>query len=372
MPKKHILKDFELTEISSVDRPAQPTAIATIMKRDEDQSVRNDVASIIKGLDGVSVLNSALIQESIDSKIWPLTNALQNSMRKVLDATELSDESKAFELRNVISSFSDKLEKELIDETNPLTKILKRIAMNKEDETMPKHTPEEQAKKDKEEKDALTTKISALETELAKTLSLAQLNDTERSFMCTLDDTGKDAFIELSLEKRKEKIELSKKADEIITVNGAEIMKSVVGASMFSVIKAQQEQLASQEAAITKAAAITELAVFTKRATDDFNHLTGTNLEVGMVLKHIDTLPEEVKKHALSILTSAEKGAKRAFIKQGGSGPVSASEDDPGVKLDTLAKAYAATSAVSYAAAYDHVIMNQPELYQATLEQAQH
>lgn len=35
--KRLVLKDFELNEISAVDKPAQPTALATIIKLDESK-----------------------------------------------------------------------------------------------------------------------------------------------------------------------------------------------------------------------------------------------------------------------------------------------------------------------------------------------
>lgn len=101
-------------------------------------------------------------------------------------------------------------------------------------------------------------------------------------------------------------------ADEILKVGDRSIRKSVVGEDQFAIFKAQQEEL-------TKARDERELAKLEKRAGDEFSALPGTDSEIALVLKHMASAPEAVRKSADAIFTAAQKN-KGAFESIGKSG----------------------------------------------------
>ena len=165
-------------------------------------------------------------------------------------------------------------------------------------------------------------------------------------------------------------MDLKKANEETIVVAGETILKSVVGPSMFAVIKSQQADLIAQKADVAKARDETAMAVFTKRAGDDFAHLAGTPTELADVLKAFATMPEAVQKTAEAVFKSAEELAKQAFVVTGmrkGFG----SEGSATEQLDTLAKAHSETHKVDYAVAYSAVIEKRTDLYELSLSEAQ-
>lgn len=141
-------------------------------------------------------------------------------------------------------------------------------------------------------------------------------------------------------------VELAK-SDEVITVAGQEVRKSVVGEGSFAVFKAQQAE-------IVKVRDEAETSRLEKRADDEFGVLPGTTAERAAVLKYIASAPDEVRKTAEAILTAAQKtmvsafntvgnrGEKPAVSKGGGSFMVKVNEI---AKRDGLGKADAMTKA---------------------------
>ena len=97
MPKKLILKDFELVEISGVDKPAQPTAKMTIMKKAD-----KDLSTIEKG--GTDMSDELKVQIEELQKQLDALKASNDSLQKM---ASLSDEEKAF-----IKAMSKEEEKE--------------------------------------------------------------------------------------------------------------------------------------------------------------------------------------------------------------------------------------------------------------------
>lgn len=283
--KKQILKDFELIEISAVDRPAQPTATMAIIKRKTD------------------------------------------------------------------------------DEGSPMALTAAEIA---EKEKLQKSIKDLEAKLLKTE-----GSITEITSQLAEATILSKLHDDEKRFRADMDDKAKKAFDLLSDEERKKKMALTKANDEVIKVAGKEVRKSEIGEAMFAIVKSQQESLVTQEKATKKALEAAELTILTKRAGDEFSHLTGTAEEIAGVLKAFEGMPDEVKKTAEGLLSSAEKLAAKAFNREGHRDGNNVIEGSPVDKLDKLAKEYAKENKCDFSKAYVAVIEKHTDLYEASLEGAQ-
>ena len=140
---------------------------------------------------------------------------------------------------------------------------------------------------------------------------------------------------------------------------------------MFAIVKSQQESLVTQEKATKKALEAAELTILTKRAGDNYSHLTGTAEEIAGVLKAFEGMSEEVKKTAEGLLSSAEKLAAKAFNREGHRDGDNVIEGSPVDKLDKLAKEYAKENKCDFSKAYVAVIEENTDLYEASLEEAQ-
>lgn len=375
--KKQILRSFELVEISGVDHPAQPTAVVSIIKRRVDPAPDDTVVSFVKAycsksLHQAQTFTATLRAEKINSQMWPMTDALHTAIREISKNGALSEAEMMQAIAVSVSEFSGKLLDELAVIDNPLVKFIEAVATgtitepNNEDDLM------------KTELEKLADEIKVLKelgvkatADLAAALIVAKLSDGEKAFMTEMDDAAKKAFTGLSGDERKAKMDLKKANDETIVVAGQTISKLAVGQVMFEVVKAQQADLATQKADVKKANETAAMAVFTKRASDDFSHLTGTPAELADVLKAIATMPEAAQKTAEAVFKSAEELAKKAFVATGMRKGLESTDGSAAEQLDTLAKAHAEANKVGYAVAYSAVIEKRTDLYEQSLEEAQ-
>lgn len=368
--KKLILKDFELVEISGVDRPAQPTATVGIIKRRPDPIADDAVVSIVKAyctknLHQAKTFTATLRANKINDELWPMTHALTDSIRSIVEDETLPEAQMMQAVGASISAFSMRLLSELAVIDNPLVKFIEAVATgntiepNNEDKIMPT------------ELEKLTAEVVGLKKDLSNALIVAKLSDDEKAFMSDLDDDAKKAFTGLTGDERKAKMDLAKVDDETMVVAGETISKLAVGAPMFAVIKAQQADLEKQRADTKKAQDTAEMAVLTKRVGDDFSHLSGTPAELAEVLKAFGGMPEAVRKTAEAVFASAEKMASKGFVTSGLRKGNVAEEGSAAEQLDTLAKAHAETNKVDYEVAYSAVIEKRTDLYELSLEEAQ-
>jgi hypothetical protein len=154
-----------------------------------------------------------------------------------------------------------------------------------------------------ERADPMSKTIEQVEGELAKALETietlkAEVTKGKADFAAMLEDKDK-----ADEECKTAKAALVAATDEVIKVDDTEVRKSEVGVASFNLTKAL----------ISKA----ETAEFENVAKSDFPNLVGTVSEKALVLKAIATMPEEAKKAAEAILTSAEKMLSAGFTRLG-------------------------------------------------------
>src|SRR5262245_35924355 len=103
------MKQFRIEEMSVVDRPAQEGALATIVKRADD--VDDGVAErIVKHYQEDEVTDESLAKFFLDNQIdvakhSPVFQALDTSLRSIIDDTTLDNDQKAHMMRKSADAF---------------------------------------------------------------------------------------------------------------------------------------------------------------------------------------------------------------------------------------------------------------------------
>ena len=355
IPKRRILKDFDLDEISSVDRPAQVTATMAIIKSYVDKNEHNAMT-----------FADALMATRLNDSIWPMTDALRTTVHSIVESEEMDGAAKATAISESINDFANQMHS-IVDD-DPINKIAMtiladQIGGSKEGDTMP--TPEELQKQLTD----LTASVATLTTALDIAKAHGALNDAEKAFASAMDDTDRQAFAKLSAAERKQKMDLHKSQDETLEVNGQTISKADVGAGTFDILKSQQEDIAKNALASKAIQDQLELVTFVKRAETELPHSVGTAEEKGELLKALSGQSETVRKTFDALMKSAEALAAGAFTTAGGGdGSVNQGNDDAAQELEKLAKKYETDNEVTYAQAVTKILEANPELYEASLQ----
>lgn len=348
MPKKYrIMKEFQIGEISAVDRPAQSHARMSIMKR----AVTADAIAKYVGpmIDGVAVPGAKTFDEiyrqaeeqrrqwQANEALWPLFSALEDSLRSIAADATLTAAAKVSKIEASITAFMAAIKAELPDVEQELGKVLReQIASARKAAGLPADEPREttmpdDAKKISDLEKSVADLTAALAAEKDKTAkaeaakaqaeTVAKFSTDEREFFEKADDKGKAEFLADKPEARAAKVALAKSSDETFKMaDGTTIRKSEVGAPAFAVMKSQEARIAKQAEDLAKSNDAVALAGFTKRATDEMAHLPGEVVAKAALLKAIDGIGEEEKKTLKAIVDAGEKMAKAGFDKIGRGG----------------------------------------------------
>lgn len=350
---KRILKDFRISEISAVDRPAQQGARMVLMKRVIDfkkfkiEKSDHDLAEIIvkAWVDPAAGARSfsSIVQECVESEkyqdrldeFWPYTNALNTSLNSILGDANLDDGTRMLGLRQSVEEFLSAVRTDWPEISGAVEKKVKgEVTMtdktiSKEDaDKLVKDAGEKLAKehadalaKINSNVEALTKSVTDLTAENKALVLKAGMSDDEKAHADSLP-TPEDKKKFAGMEPADRKAAMTKKAegDEVIKVEGRDIRKSVVGEDMFAILKGSQKKmddLAKQAQEDRDARVTSEL---TKRATDDFGHLPGKVEDTVAVLKSISGLPEAQRTHLETMLKAGDKAISAAFGKLGNKG----------------------------------------------------
>lgn len=284
---------LKLNEISSVDNPAQPGAIASIVKRAEpgatppaDPSIlARAVAKYVGSDDGAHTFSEVLQANQFDEKIWPLVSALSQSIGSIMGDSALKGNEREAKVTASVDQFLASVRAISPEVADDSEKRLARMISKKE----PAMTDLEKALAKVAELTGQLTSATALATAEKARADTAEAALTAEK---TAHETTTKALVEAT--------------DETVKVGGEEIRKSVVGDGQFKAMKA----LASER----------DLAQIEKRVETDFSHVAGTTAEKAAVLKAAATMDEETRKALDAILASAEKMAALGFDRIGANG----------------------------------------------------
>jgi hypothetical protein len=172
----------------------------------------------------------------------------------------------------------------------------------------------------------LVTKAAAA-TEEAETLKAkGKLTPQQQAFLDqqegeTADEDKKKkatkAFLAMTPEQRDKLIAEKRANDEVITIDGEEMRKSVIGATQFNILKRQSERVATLEQSSKDAIEKAETAELAKRADDEFSHLPGTTDDKVGVLRVIGKADKKVQETFAAMMKAGEKAINGAFEKLG-------------------------------------------------------
>jgi hypothetical protein len=318
--RKRILRGLSLTHISAVDNPCQEGAKAVIIKRRDGpvQTAKGSwlarsVAKYVGSDDGAHTFAEVLSENRFDQAIWPMTDALSQSIRSIMGDKTLSAADRDAKITASVDEFLTAvraLDPPASGEAS-IEKVERQLRelISKGNQDMAKTVEQLQA-----EIDTLKGEITTLKSERDTAVSAKTTAETALETEKAAHVTTKAALVTAT--------------DETLKVGDREIKKSAVGEDMFAVMKAQEDRA--------------EIATLEKRAGDEFAHVPGTVTEKAAVLKAVAAMPEPVRKTFDTIIGAAEKMARAGFDRIGGNaGPTpsaKAAQVDFDSKVDEIAK----------------------------------
>lgn len=285
---------LKLRELSSVDNPAQPGALALIMKRHEPVAPSADDLSFIAKYvcedDGAHTFSEVLADNKFSQEIWPYTDALTQSIRSIVGDKSLTGGDRETKINASVGEFLTAVRTISPEIAKQLSGLIRK------EQDMPKSIEE------------LTVKVEELTGQLTSTTALLA---SEKARADAAEKAKTDAETErdkMKTDCAAAKAELLVATDETIKVGDQEIKKSAVGEASFALAKT----LANER----------ETAQLEKRAATEFEHLPGTDSEKALVLKTIAGRADDdpTRKALETILTSAEKMLKAGFGRLGAGG----------------------------------------------------
>lgn len=364
--KRQIIKDMTVSEVSSVDRPAQKGARAVIMKRDTgsgDLEKRACMTTVADGhlhtlwddrgngelnageTDYVEGHSHSWVRDASGNIIIGMARGHTHELGTIGKGDASMKITNRAELTAAISKAQGEGDNVTV---STVTAIHKAAADLKAEDALPKEGP--LAKAD-------DSRVSTLETELAKMKSVAELTPAQKARYDMLKtEDEKKAFLAKSSAERDTEIEKAAGEDPVVytTLDGIDIRKSA-GDAVVNALKSADS--ARREVAVEKAQRVNlELE---KRAEKDLGKLGGTMAGKKALLKALDGIEdEEVRKSALEVINSANEIAAKGniFEKRGSGAPAPIEKGSAETQLEKLAQDRAKEKSISFEKAYDEVL----------------
>jgi hypothetical protein len=158
-----------------------------------------------------------------------------------------------------------------------------------------------------------------------------------------------------------EAVTVSKTAEpEMIEFEGQRIAKSAIPAVVLEAIEKSRRETAELRDQM-------EVQAITKRATEMFPHLKGTDAEKAAMLKSVEAIADEtVRKSVVESLKAADAAVAKTFEEKGSD---HVDETSPKAQLDKLAKTYSEEKGVTFHAAFAEITKSGEGKRLATLMQ---
>jgi len=351
---KQTATELEITKLSTVKNPAHAPALAAIIKSvtesDEEENVIKQ--SFMEAMAEITLEEQTdLLMNSIWDSIW----ALRKSIRNTMSDSDVTNKKEV--IQNNISDFATNLSS-VIASTN----VIK--------------TGGQDMKKD-EIQAMLKKAVDPLKDELGIAKSIIKMSSEVRKHFDTLTDEEKADFLKKSTEDQEAVVKsiadaMNKSAnDETAVIEGQTVVKSEVGAAVFSILKSQQTRIDKGQEDIVKERQARELIEFTKQAEGMYPNLPGESAAKGKVMKYLADADTDVRETLTGMLKAGNEGIEvsKAFDELGSS-TVPVGGGTPLAKLNKMAEDKAAEDSITFAKAYNEVLET-PEgaaLYEKTLK----
>lgn len=211
--------------------------------------------------------------------------------------------------------------------------------------------------------------VAQLAAQVAELQFLSSLSDVEKAHYASLAPEDQKVFKEATAEGRVELINKAALAKEEVEVNGVMIKKSLVGEEVFALVKAQSEQIKKHQDQVKKAEEFQRTEVLKSQAVTEYKNLPGSVDDKVLVLKSIDTLPQEERDRITTLLKSANASFGKLFVPNGDDTPPAEDGDGALTQLNTLAKNHATAQNITFEKAYSEVLSTDEgkRLYQQSL-----
>ena len=362
---KRILKEFKLTEISAVDKPAQAPAVATIMKRNDDAITKryllttgNIGHSHLLYMDKWDTVNGGGETSWTEGHDHPFVINEDGSITigEALGHThEIST--------NVSDIIKNGLSEDMVTEVLALTKSSfdkpnsAELGGSKPAHKEELHMPDIS----KAEHQTALDQITSLKKSLAIAVALGAMNDLTKSHYQTLSEADQTAFISKSTAEQDEVITKALEANAVIftSADGTEFRKSD-DPRMVAMAKRADEA----DAALAKSQEQAADLAIEKRATSEFSNLPGEVASQVALLKAVAGIENKESREAVEGILKSHNANLSSVTMTLGSSEVNKAAGNAGAELDNLAKAHvAANPTVTYLDAYDVVANANPELY---------
>lgn len=369
------MEDFEIDEISGVDRPAQPAARVTLMKRYSKVAIgdmvswnssggraQGKVERIVRDgsidvpdssftINGTDEDPAVLIQLYRDGKPTETRVGHRQSTLTQASKGEGQQEDESSENRNT------SLEQTAENGHTPVAEVNVTAGTEGRNEEISMTN-----KNDSAGEQAVTKEqLEAVQAELQLAKAYGALTDAEKAYAADLSEGDeRTAFIHKSATERKSILEKATAADPVVYTcdDGTELRKS---AGDLAVRLAKQSDEMRRQLDIEKAARRNdELA---KAARETIPALPGDDLAKVELIRAVQSITDSgLRKSVETILSAANEQAKMALATRGvvgkASGGYSGGDSmDPGEELEMRARKRAAEQKMPFARAFKEEIM---------------
>lgn len=372
-PRKRVLKDIRLDEISAVDKPAQEGAVATIMKRapvdDEEQpSIPSPSAhetELRKYGDKVAVLTTVVDKHQHGIAVH---KDYDGNVRYDMTYAKSSDEDDYGHTHPFTMDAEGNIEVGTVADHNHTvdgTKLMAAVA-----NLISKGADMADNNAGSESSAATDAKIADLQKRAERAEAVVALDASRREHFDSLSKAEQTEFLDLSvIEQNKQVVDFAKRAEEADPVeytmeDGTELRKSA-GAVTIKLAK-QADATAKENAELRKAS---DHAKFEKRAKEELEHLPGSVETHVAILKAVEGIEDEDTRKSAVETIKAHSVAFSAADETLGTTAAPPAEGSADSKLDAMAKAHAKENNMTFAKAYSKIIITPEgrELYGQTL-----
>lgn len=360
--KRRRMTKIRIDELSSVDRPAQEHATATIMKRAPSLVQKGVIA------DGfIDAVNNGAVPYEVEIYgdyvyLYFVYDGVRynvsggNGEYRVSGAeasyngdtdidTDMIGDLVVEAIGTSAANFTKVDSKPSVEPLGKVEDFIKADSGNEDDDM---------SGKDQGAETALQKRVNDLETTLKKSQSIIALTPELRKHYDGLDADKQDAFLELDSGAQAKEVEMAKSADPVVytTDEGIELRKSA-GETAIAMAK-RLDVMANQ---LKKSEEEAERITFCKRADEELSNLPGTTEVRAAMLKSVEGIADEAERTAaLETLTAANTAMGKLFGKRSSSVAPEVEGGDPEAKLNKMAEDHAAKQGISFHKAYAEVI----------------
>ena len=308
MRKVNELTIDDLEEVSGVDNPAQPGALAVIFKRDFSAEERARLAD-----SGAALPDGSFPIATVED--------LRNAVQAIGRASDREKAIAHIRRRAVVLGAS-----ELVPES--FGKNTPGDPGRPEENEMTDKTPAEK------ELEAVQKRLADAEQALVIAKAIGEFSDAERALYAGMDEAGQSAFRKLTPVQRQERVRAVGESNPVVytTLDGEAFRKNDDPRLVAIAKRADEDRKALLSERTARRA-----EEFKKCASAELKHMPGTEIVKVAVLRVIETIEDaETKAGALALLKAGNDALAKSFEERG----TSAGDDDSDGhdKLSKIAK----------------------------------